>query len=269
MIAKLFLYLCNYPVFRRIVWKPIYENLARQFDFDDWHFMNYGYAPLNGTPTLSLNAEDENDRYCIQLYHEVAAQVDLRDKAVLEVGSGRGGGASYVARYLQPAKMIGMDLASNAVAFAKSQHDVQGLDYVQGNAEALPFDDASFDAVINVESCHAYGSVENFLKEVKRVLKPGGHFLVTDLRLAQSMDILRKQLNNSGLNMLDARDIGPNVVRAIELDDDYKTKRIKERIPGWLEKNFAQFAGVKGSEIHLDLMSGDRVYWLFLLQKPE
>ena len=36
----------------------------------------------------------------------------------------------------------------------------------------IPFPDASFDVVINVESCHAYGSVPNFLKEVNRVLRP-------------------------------------------------------------------------------------------------
>ena len=34
MLAKLFLGLTDYPIFRRIMWKPIYEWLARKFDFN-------------------------------------------------------------------------------------------------------------------------------------------------------------------------------------------------------------------------------------------
>ena len=62
--------------------------------------MNYGYD----APNLSLKLEnaDEVERYPIQLYHHVASQSELKDKIVLEVGSGRGGGASYIARYLNP-----------------------------------------------------------------------------------------------------------------------------------------------------------------------
>jgi len=47
--------------------------------------MNYGYAELNGTE-LDLQGELEKDRYFIQLYHHVAAAVDLNGKKVLEVG---------------------------------------------------------------------------------------------------------------------------------------------------------------------------------------
>ena len=267
MIAKLFLHLCNYATFRRIIWKPIYENLAKHITYTDWHFMNYGYAHLNGHVPLSLNDADEKDRYCIQLYHELASQVDLAGKAVLEVGSGRGGGAKYIAQYLKPKQMLGLDLATNAVEFCNTQHAVDGLSFVQGNAEDLPFEDNQFDVVINVESCHAYGSVELFLKEVIRVLRPGGYFLCTDLRLKSSMNILRKQLKNSGLELLEERDIGANVVRAIELDDANKRELIEDRIPDWFKASFSEFAGVRGSKIHLDLESGERVYCVFISRK--
>jgi SAM-dependent methyltransferase len=60
---------------------------------------------------------------------------------------------------------------------------------VQGDAEALPFDDGSFDAVINVESSHNYPDLAKFLSEVARVLRPGGHFshvdVFTDARFAE------------------------------------------------------------------------------------
>ena len=53
---------------------------------------------------------------------------------------------------------------------------------MEGNAEKLPFADQSFDAVINVEASHCYPRFPQFLDEVARVLRPGGHFLYTDVR---------------------------------------------------------------------------------------
>ena len=58
----------------------------------------------------------------------------------------------------------------------------QGLSYVQADAENLPFDDASFDVVINVESSHCYPHIDRFLSEVRRVLAPGGCFGIVDFR---------------------------------------------------------------------------------------
>ena len=59
---------------------------------------------------LPLAESDEPNRYSIQLYHRVAAQVDLTGKRVLEVSCGHGGGASYVMRTLGPASYTGLDL---------------------------------------------------------------------------------------------------------------------------------------------------------------
>ena len=55
--------------------------------------------------------------YYMQLYDHVAGAVDLRDLKVLEVGSGRGGGADYIKRYLKPESMVGLDISENAVSF--------------------------------------------------------------------------------------------------------------------------------------------------------
>ena len=51
-----------------------------------------------------------------------------------------------------------------------------------GNAIDLPFSDSSFDAVISIEASHRYPSFETFLREVRRVLRPGGHFMFADMR---------------------------------------------------------------------------------------
>jgi len=68
---------------------------------DDVVFFNFGYEedPPMG---LTLTASDEPNRYCIQLYHVTASQLDLTAKKVLEVSCGAGGGASYIVRNLGP-----------------------------------------------------------------------------------------------------------------------------------------------------------------------
>ena len=267
MFAKLFLELTEYAFFRRLVWKPIYEMLARVLPLAEWQFMNYGYMPAGEEAPLVLEPGDELQRYPLQLYHYLATQTEVQGKSMLEVGSGRGGGANYIARYLKPERIVGMDLAKNAVKFAGQNFKQPNLDYQQGNAEALPFDDASFDVVLNVESSHAYGSVPNFLKEVHRVLRPGGVFLITDMRGEPGLKLLQQQLQDSGLEMQKETDITRNVVEAIEMEEPMKKERIRRLVPKWLVGPFEEFAGVKNSAIHRDLDNRDLIYCRWKLVK--
>ena len=71
--------------------------------------MNYGYAA--GREPLALDPADEPDRFCIQLYAHVLDGVDVTGTDVLEVGSGRGGGASWISRSLAPSTTTGVDFA--------------------------------------------------------------------------------------------------------------------------------------------------------------
>jgi len=181
MLARFYTKMCDlYPAFRKSSRKQMYQLMAYGYQKQDWTFMNYGYAPDDGAVRLVLHADDEINRYCIQLYHYIASAVDLSGLKLLEVGSGRGGGADYIKRYLDPACVVGVDYSNNAVNLCLQHYSVDGLSFVPGDAESLPFDDQSYDIVLNVESSHCYGSMSDFLAQVKRVLKPGGYFMFTD-----------------------------------------------------------------------------------------
>ena len=144
-------------------------------------FLNYAFetAPPLG---LALSPTDEPNRACIQLYHHVATPVDLRGRKVLEVSCGHGGGASYLARTLQPAHYTALDLNRTGIAFCRKRHPLAELDFLEGDARHLMFADHTFDAVLNVEASHCYPDFPGFLAEVSRVLRPGGHFLYADFR---------------------------------------------------------------------------------------
>lgn len=229
--------------------------------------MNFGYAPSDDEPYLELHQEDEINRYSIQLYHYLASKPKLGGLDVLEVGSGRGGGAAFISKYHRPKKVTGLDIAVNAVKIAREYFGTDSVEFVQGSAEHLPFADKSFDVVINVESSHTYGSVPKFLTEVKRVLRNGGYLLCTDIRTSKDVETFRQQMQSCGLDLISAEDISDYVSRAIELEEHIKQKRIRENIPVSMQAVFKQFAGVEGSKAHLNLKNGTLVYYRFVLRK--
>ena len=111
-----------------------------------------------------------------------------RGKTVLEVGSGRGGGAAFVAKYLRPKSMIGIDYADRSVRFCRRAYELPNLSFAPGDAEHMPFDDASFDVVLNVESSHCYPDMARFVAEAARVLRPAGRLLFADMRHRSAME---------------------------------------------------------------------------------
>ncbi len=255
------------PRFKRFLWRRWYQYLAG-YQLRDWRFMNYGFGPLNeGGPRLSLEPADEPNRSSIQLYHHVASAVPVEGLRVLEVGCGRGGGASYVKRYLRPKQLTGVDFSAKAVRFCQGNHHVEGLSFVQGDAESLPFADGSFDAVLNVESSHCYGSMPAFLRQVVRVLRPGGHFLFADLRMATDLDRLHEQLLASGLTVLHREDITPNVLTALRGDSERKLALIEQSVPKRLLSAFRQFAALEGSETYEAFRTGTMVYVRYVMGK--
>ena len=131
-------------------------------------FLNYGYA--DDTLKLELQKEDDKNRYCIQLYNHIVVSlpVELKGLDVLSVGSGRGGGASYVARYFNPGSITGLDLCQKAVKFCTEHYAIKGMSFVCGNALNLPFQNNSLDVVISVESSHGYPNIKRFFFEVDR-----------------------------------------------------------------------------------------------------
>ena len=81
-----------------------------------------------------------------------------------------------------------------------------GLAFVCGDAQSMPFP-ASFDAVVNIESSHCYESMDAFLAEVCRVLRPGGQFFFADLRSVDGVETLREQFDACGLTLEKETDI--------------------------------------------------------------
>ncbi|MBN2620695.1 class I SAM-dependent methyltransferase [candidate division WOR-3 bacterium] len=244
-----------------------YQYLTARYTQREWTFMNYGYAHLNGEKKLALHTRDEADRHCIQLYHHVTAPANVLDKKILEIGSGRGGGASYLARYLKPKSIVGIDLSSNAVDLCNRMYSQPNLSFQTGDAMKIPFPDRSFDVVINVESSHCYQSMKDFIREVIRVLRPGGFFSWADILWKRSIEKTTRHFRNPGLRSIREWNITPSVLHALKLDHDRKLNTIKCLAPKFTHKMICEFAAVKGTKTYKSLKDQRRIYLSKIFQK--
>lgn len=256
------------PDLKRLAYHSLYEYLNGRYSNVDWPFINYGFADLDGNaPRLLLHRGDEYHRYQIQLYDHVTRRSDLRGHWVLEVGCGRGGGASYVRRYLHPCAVVGVDFSRQAIEFCARRHRLPGVFFLTAEAEALPFAAETFDAVINVESSHCYACMEGFLSEVRRVLKPQGHLFFADLRSRYELPVLSQQLRRCGLRIVHEEIITPNVLRALDLDNTRKHGLIDRWVSPLFRHSMGNFLRLRGTPAYEALRKGHTAYVHYIARK--
>jgi ubiquinone/menaquinone biosynthesis C-methylase UbiE len=252
---------------RKVVWQLWYPFLTRRLHGDEVLFLNYAFEtepPMN----IPLAPNDEKNRACIQLYHHVAMPVPLAGKKVLEVSCGHGGGASYLTRTLRPKSYIALDLNPAGIVFCKKRHRVDGLEFINGDAENLPFADDTFDAVINVEASHCYPNFPRFLAEVARVLRPDGHFLYADFRFRERWAEWDAALAAVPLQLQTTRNINAEVLRGMEQNSARSQDLIARHLPKFLHGVGRDFAGTRGSRIFNALKSGELAYRSYGFVKP-
>ncbi len=243
---------------RKLFWRQVYNLMSRFWRDEDWRFMNYGYMSQDDRP-FHLAERDEPDRAFIGLYQQAIDGLDLSGKRVLEVGCGRGGGASYLARYCDPAEVIAVDYSPATLKIAKQLNaGVPNLMFQFGDAEALPFDDNTFDAVVNIESSHCYADMPAFAAEVTRVLKPDGIFSWADLRSPAMMNDVNRSFDDAGLQLISEKSLAPGVVPALDHMSDRKA-RVISRFP-FIARFMKEFAATKDTKLYHGIKSGDVLY---------
>ena len=98
-------------------------------------------------------------------------------QAVLDVACGTGALALAAAAVVEPdGRVAGLDPNPEMLAVARRKSE--DIDWREGVAESLPFDDASFHAVISQFGLMFFDDRRQALSEMMRVLKPGGHLAV-------------------------------------------------------------------------------------------
>lgn len=108
--------------------------------------------------------------------------IDFQDGwTMLDIGCGGGATLQRLLKRSKGGKAYGIDISEESVIRAKKVNaDVldKQVFVEQGSAESLPYQNAQFDLVTAVETVYFWPNIPGCLKEVLRVLKPGGQFAV-------------------------------------------------------------------------------------------
>lgn len=227
--------------------RPELWNRFYSLDWGETTTNNYGFAPAAG---------DHPQRFQRQMYLELLNRLKAKREIVegmklLEVSCGRGGGLAAFREHSPQIDAVGLDVARSAIDFCRQTYgEDKRLEFVVGSALDLPFPDASFDVLLNVEASNDYPDRALFFREASRVLKPDGILLYTDTFRAGRHPEVARQLAEAGFEA-QWDDITDNVVEASRLDSPRRREVIRRQAPilarllfkGTLEN----YAAVEGS----------------------
>ena len=140
---------------------------------------------------------------------------DLAGKDTIELGCGTGYVSAWLAR--RGARPVGIDNSEQQLATARRLQAEHGIEFplVHGNAEAVPYPDASFDLAISEYGASIWADPYAWIPEAARLLRPGGRliFLVNGLLLMLAMPSAEAPATNEMLRPLRG-------LHRLEWDDD-------------------------------------------------
>ncbi len=101
---------------------------------------------------------------------------------VLDVATGNGSFIKILVESLKDyTEILGVDISQHAGSAVRKSSDQKNISFVQMDATHLDFDDASFDTVCISNSLHHLPNLPQVLAEMKRVLRPDGHYVISEM----------------------------------------------------------------------------------------
>lgn len=144
------------------------DNIEKKM-YDDWH--------------QKRGASEGEDHVLKDPWYQTVMRLlpNVNHKTVLEIGTGRGAFAIWMAQQYPEANILGTDFSENAITIAQSKLSAQlpNLSFEVADAERLPYKNHVFDVVITCETLEHVLHPQKMCSEMYRVLKPGGIFILT------------------------------------------------------------------------------------------
>lgn len=195
-------------------------------NWHQWSFMNDGYVDLDqyGFPITSNGLELSDKyrpwQYQAQLYKKcldcAGIATDASLGTLLDLSCGKGGGISFIKDHYQFEKLVGVDLNPSHIEVCRSS--VPDVHFLAASATSVPLQDDSIDVITTVEAVGYYDPIDSYLKEVHRLLRPGGVLVqagaiptdgekITSQQFSMVIDYYR----HFGLELRSSHDITKNV----------------------------------------------------------
>lgn len=187
-----------------------YDPIIREYKYSDkgfWEelfkgdYVNFGFwediLPKEGEITIYDRIQSSE-----ALYSHIIDLLNIsKDDTVVEIGCGRGCGCTKIIKEYNPKRVIGIDITSEQIERAYKIHRLNfekypHLSFIQAQAERTTLPDESVDKIYSVEVAQHFLSMQDFTKEVHRILKPGGTIVFTTYfsTSQQGAEITRKMI---------------------------------------------------------------------------
>ena len=151
---------------------------------------------------------------CKEDYPYISSELEKEEyHDLLDCGCGTGPMISLLYEKDPLKHYTGLDLTPRMIEVGKGKN-LEGVDWIVGDCENLPFADNSFDVIICSNSFHHYPNPQKFFDSVKRVLRPGGRLILQDYTAPKPILWLMNHTEMPMANM-----IGHGDVAARSLDE--------------------------------------------------
>jgi ubiquinone/menaquinone biosynthesis C-methylase UbiE len=151
---------------------------------------------------------------CKEDYPYISSELSKEDFTdLLDCGCGSGPMISLLYEKDRAKHYTGLDITPKMIEVARSKN-LEGVNWVIGDCENLPFDENSFDAIICSNSFHHYPNPQAFFDSAKRVLREGGRLILQDYTASK---VILWLMNHTEMPL--ANLIGHGDVAAYSLDE--------------------------------------------------
>ena len=128
---------------------------------------------------------------------------------IIDVGCGFGSTGLMLAKHFVESEVIGIDLSEPLLHMANQSAAAEGLAervrFEKADAQQIPYEDDTFDVVINANMVHLVEDPRKMLNEIERVLVPGGHLFIADLRRSW-LGLIEREIR-AALSLDDAKEL--------------------------------------------------------------
>jgi len=142
-------------------------------------------------------------------YARRLAAAGFRRGKILDAGCGFGAAALVLAQTFQDSQVVGVDLSGPLLEVARSSAKAANINgrlrFEKGDVHRLPFEDRSFDVVLNFNMVHRVDDPVRMLDEIERVLAPGGVAYIADVRRSW-LGLLENEIR-SGISLPEAKQL--------------------------------------------------------------
>lgn len=135
-----------------------------------------------------------HQKWIITLSKKMMDIIEVKGQHFLDIGCGSGAVSTYFAK-TYAATITGIDIDRKEIKKAQSRTNGP-IHFLQADTIHLPFKDETIDIVTCFDVLHHIKTWENALKEIKRVLKPKGYLIYTDIFYSSLMTKMRALFNH-------------------------------------------------------------------------